>query len=133
MRRPSSPPAARAWVSITGHGRTGPARDWVAFGDDAAVAGGLVAWDGDGPVFCADAVADPATGVVAAVAVLEALAAGGRHLIDLPLAAVAAHLAGPTLPVPPTVEAAQPVARPAVSPGPTLGQHTAEVLAALPR
>ena len=50
-------------------------------------------------VFCADAIADPATGVVAAVAVLEALAAAAAS-IDLPLAAVAAHLAGPTLPVP---------------------------------
>ena len=123
----------RAWLSITGHGRTGPAREWVAFGDDAAVAGGLVAWDGEGPVFCADAIADPATGVVAAVAVLEALAAGGHHLIDLPLAAVAAHLAGPTLPVPSTVEAAQPVARQPLTSGPPLGQHTTEVLATLPR
>ena len=34
---------ARAWVSITGYGRTGDAAARVAFGDDAAVAGGLVA------------------------------------------------------------------------------------------
>ena len=84
-------------------------------------------------MFCADAIADPATGVVAAVAVLEALAAGGHHLIDLPLAAVAAHLAGPTLPVPPAVDAAQPVARQVLTSGPRLGQHTDEVVATLPR
>ena len=123
----------RAWLSITGHGRTGPPREWVAFGDDAAVAGGLVAWDGAGPVFCADAIADPVTGVVAAVAVLEALAAGGHHLIDLSLATVAAHVAGPTRPVPSTVDAAQPVARQPPTSGPPLGHHTTEVLAALPR
>ena len=40
----------------------GRQRDWVAFGDDAAVAGGLVAEDERGPVFCADAVADPICG-----------------------------------------------------------------------
>jgi crotonobetainyl-CoA:carnitine CoA-transferase CaiB-like acyl-CoA transferase len=122
----------RAWVSITGHGRTGSAREWVAFGDDAAVAGGLVAWDDAGPVFCADAVADPTTGVVAAVAALEALAAGGRHLLDVPLAAVAAHLAGPTLPVPAGVTVAEPHVRAVSAPGPRLGEHTEEVLAEVP-
>ena len=48
--------------------------DWVGFGDDAAVAGGLVAWDDAGPVFCADAVADPATGLVGAAGRRERLA-----------------------------------------------------------
>ena len=33
----------RTWVAITGHGRREPGCDWVAFGDDAAIAGGLVA------------------------------------------------------------------------------------------
>lgn len=121
----------RAWVSITGHGRTGPAREWVAFGDDAAVAGGLVAWDDAGPVFCADAIADPTTGVVAAVAALETLATGGRHLLDVPLAAVAAHLAGLTLPVPSGITVAEPHPRPTSTPGPRLGEHTEEVLAEL--
>ncbi|UDY36622.1 CoA transferase [Dermatobacter hominis] len=86
------------WVSITGHGRRGRAAERVAFGDDAAVGGGLVArWEGD-PVFCADAVADPLTGLVAAAGALEALAAGRRGLLDVPMVAVAAHFAayGPT-------------------------------------
>lgn len=39
----------RVWISITGHGRSGEHRDRVAFGDDAAVAGGLVCWDDRGP------------------------------------------------------------------------------------
>jgi hypothetical protein len=81
------------WLSITGHGREGPESMWTGFGDDAAVAGGLVAWGGDGPVFCGDAVADPATGMIGALAVLRARAAGGGVLIDLALSRVAAGLA----------------------------------------
>lgn len=116
----------RVWVSITGHGRG--RGDRVGFGDDAAVAGGLVAWDGHAPCFCADAVADPTSGLVAAAAVLEALAAGGRWLLDVALAGVAAHLAGPTLPVASGVEAAPPARRPPRGRAADLGEHTAEVL-----
>ena len=35
------------WVSITGYGRNGEGANRVAFGDDAAVAGGLVTWADD--------------------------------------------------------------------------------------
>ena len=89
------------WVSITGHGRRAALR--TAFGDDAAVAGGLVAgWpaaiDGDdepgGPWFCADAVADPLAGLTAAVAALDRWQAGGGWLLDVSMAAVAAGCAG---------------------------------------
>lgn len=99
------------WASITGYGRRAPERDWVAFGDDAAVAGGLVAWDDDGPVFCADAVADPTTGLVAAAAVVDALMRGGSWMLDVSLVGVAAHLAARTLPVPTGTVAAPPHAR----------------------
>jgi crotonobetainyl-CoA:carnitine CoA-transferase CaiB-like acyl-CoA transferase len=85
------------WVSITGHGRSGDGAPRVAFGDDAAAAGGLVAFDDVGPCFCADAVADPLTGIVAAVAAKRALRTGGRWLLDVSMAAVAASFAGPTL------------------------------------
>ena len=88
--------AGAVWLSITGHGREGPAAAWTGFGDDAAVAGGLVAWDGGGPVFCGDAVADPATGMIGALAVLRARRAGGGVLIDLALSRVAAGLARPS-------------------------------------
>jgi hypothetical protein len=115
----------RVWVSITGHGREEPARDWVAFGDDAAVAGGLVVEDEEGPVFCADAVADPITGLVAAGAVLQALQEGGRWLLDIALSAVAACVAGPTVPVDRPLEVAPPRARTPGGPGPRLGEHNA--------
>jgi hypothetical protein len=84
----------RVWLRITGHGAGGAGADFVAFGDDAAVAGGLVGRSADGPVFCADAIADPLTGLEAAAAVVEALARGGGELIDVAMSAVAAGYAG---------------------------------------
>jgi hypothetical protein len=81
----------QVWLSITGYGRAEAGR--VAFGDDVAVAGGLVGWSGGEPVFCADAIADPLTGVCGAVAVARSVAAGGGELIDLSMRAVAAAFA----------------------------------------
>ena len=85
---------AKIWVSITGHGRD---VNRVAFGDDAAVAGGLVVYDDRGPCFVADAVADPLTGMVAAVGVLDLLPLPGAWLLDVPMAAVAAAAGAATL------------------------------------
>jgi crotonobetainyl-CoA:carnitine CoA-transferase CaiB-like acyl-CoA transferase len=80
-----------SWLSITGYGRPDPGGAWVAFGDDAAVAGGLVARDPDGaPLFCGDALADPLTGLHAAWAAACALHAGGGALLDVSLCGVAA-------------------------------------------
>ena len=62
----------RVWTSITGHGQTGRWANRVAFGDDAAVAGGLVHREGSDTWFFGDAVADPLTGMVAAAATLMA-------------------------------------------------------------
>ena len=76
----------QVWVSITGYGR---ASNRPAFGDDAAVAGGLVVWENDEPLFCADAIADPLSGLAAAVAVTDAIAKGRRCLVDLAMADVA--------------------------------------------
>ena len=85
----------RVWLSITGHGRTEPERNWVGFGDDTAVAGGLVVYDDDNqPCFLGDAIADPLTGIAAARAIEHALDAGGRWLIDCNLSGVAAYVAG---------------------------------------
>jgi hypothetical protein len=96
----------QVWLSITGYGRGDP--DKVAFGDDAAVAGGLVGLDDDGdPVFCADAIADPLSGVRGALAVAEAVAAGGGMLIDLSMRDVAAMFAA----APPECDAEHPVLR----------------------
>lgn len=85
--------AGRIWLRITGYdGDSGR----PAFGDDAAVAGGLV---GDGPVFCGDAIADPLTGLEAASAVADSLGRGGGEVIELSMAAVAASYAAlPTIP-----------------------------------
>jgi crotonobetainyl-CoA:carnitine CoA-transferase CaiB-like acyl-CoA transferase len=90
----------RTWVSITGYGRTGSRSNWVAFGDDAAAAGGLLSRDRAGrPVFCADAVADPVTGLFAATAALASMAAGGGHLVDGAMSRAAAYAAaGPGCP-----------------------------------
>ena len=87
------PRDGRVWLRITGHG-TGSARGtWVAFGDDAAVSGGLVCGSADEPEFCGDAIADPLTGLEAAVAVAQSLAGGGGELIELSMSAVAATYA----------------------------------------
>jgi hypothetical protein len=83
----------RVWLRITGHGTDGEHAGWVAFGDDAAVSGGLVGGTQRDPVFCGDAIADPLTGLHAALAVVESLSRGGGELIELSMAAVAATYA----------------------------------------
>ena len=81
------------WVAVTAYGLTGPWCNRVGYGDDAAVAGGLVVREPT-PMFCADAVADPVTGVYATVAAL-AVASTGGGVIDVALRDVAAHVARP--------------------------------------
>jgi crotonobetainyl-CoA:carnitine CoA-transferase CaiB-like acyl-CoA transferase len=78
------------WVSITARGVDAPNRNRPGFGDDCAVAGGLVL---DGPAFCGDAIADPITGTLAAVSVLLARQTGGPFIVDAGLAPCAAALA----------------------------------------
>lgn len=93
----------RIWLRITGHG---PQSRRPAFGDDAAVAGGLV---GDGPVFCGDAIADPLAGLEAGAAISESLRRGGGDLIEVSMAAVAATYAAlPMCPSTPGLVAAPP-------------------------
>ena len=89
------PPAGQVWLAITAHGRSGPAREWTGFGDDAAVAGGLVCRATDGTrVFCGDAIADPVAGLVGAMAVLRCLGEGGGRLVDVSLSGAGAWAAG---------------------------------------
>ena len=134
----------RIWISITGHGRSGAGGLRIGFGDDAAAAGGLLAWDQHGPCFCADAIADPITGLAGAAAVLKALASGGRWLLDVGLAPTAAAVAGdlrlsrsrsvpggvdgvierPSGPVP----IGAPTVRAHLGRAPRLGEHTESVL-----
>jgi crotonobetainyl-CoA:carnitine CoA-transferase CaiB-like acyl-CoA transferase len=69
--------------------------DRLAYGDDAAAAGGLVRWGPKGaPKFIGDALADPLTGFAAAAAGLEAMRQGGGFLVDAALARAAASAAG---------------------------------------
>jgi crotonobetainyl-CoA:carnitine CoA-transferase CaiB-like acyl-CoA transferase len=117
-----APRAGRVWLRVTGHGEQSRR---PAFGDDAAVAGGLV---GVGPVFCADAIADPLAGLEANLAVTESLRRGGGELIVVSMAAVAATYAA--LPVQATTSthpAPPPTAPPVLTVATALGADNAEV------
>ncbi len=117
-------PRGRVWLRITGHGTDSPR---VAFGDDAAVAGGLVG-TGGGPVFCADAVADPLTGLEAALAVTNSVHRGGGEVIDVAMARVAATYAA--LPVDPAagpMDPQPPQPPPAAPPAAGLGADNVSV------
>ncbi|HLG92165.1 MAG TPA: CoA transferase, partial [Acidimicrobiales bacterium] len=130
-------PGRTGWVSVTGYGRSGPGRDWVAFGDDASAAAGLPAVTGGAraPVFCGDALADPAAGLHAAVAALALLLGRSSQLVEVALREVVGHMLIGARPLPPDPGPPPPVAPPRArrpaGPGPGLGQHTAEVLARL--
>jgi hypothetical protein len=80
----------RVWASITGYGREA---NRIAFGDDAAVGGGLV---GPGPSFLGDAIADPLAGLRAAGAIFDALRHDDPCLLDIAMAGVACEVAGRT-------------------------------------
>jgi crotonobetainyl-CoA:carnitine CoA-transferase CaiB-like acyl-CoA transferase len=126
------------WLSITGYGRTGPWRDRSAFGDDAAVAAGAATLVGDPdgpPMFCADAYADPVTGIHAAVAALAAIVGGGSRVVDVGLRDVVAHLLEGAERHPESdargLAVAAPRAREPAGQGPALGSDTDAVLASL--
>jgi crotonobetainyl-CoA:carnitine CoA-transferase CaiB-like acyl-CoA transferase len=81
------------WIAITAYGWRGEGAMRVGFGDDCAVAGGLIAWEDGEPRFIGDALADPLTGLRAARLALDALANRRAGLIDVALAPVAAYFA----------------------------------------
>jgi hypothetical protein len=123
------------WVAVTAHPADddGPVR--AGYGDDATMAAGLVRWLDGVPVPCGDALADPLTGVHAAVAALAGVRAGGRHLVEVALSQVAASTLT-TGPLPEaeregdrwTVEGvavASPTARAPAGPARALGADTA--------
>ena len=118
-------PRGRVWLRVTGHG-TESTR--VAFGDDAAVAGGLVGTGENGPVFCGDAVADPLTGLEAALAVANSVCRGGGEVIDVVMARVAAtYAAMPVEPAAGPVDVRPPQPPPATPPAAALGADRARV------
>ena len=77
------------WLSITAYGRG--QGDRIGFGDDVAAGAGLVDWTDDVPAFVGDAIADPLTGLAAAVAVLRAWGSSPNRgqVIDLAMASAA--------------------------------------------
>lgn len=85
------------WISITAHGRQGAAANWIGFGDDAAVAGGLSTKMHHAfgePLFAGDAIADPLTGIIAALAGWASWRHGGGRIISVIMAQVVAHASG---------------------------------------
>jgi hypothetical protein len=84
------------WVSITGHGRCEPNDHRIGFGDDAAAGAGLcyAMHEAHGDmIFCGDAIADPLTGLHAALAAWATWQQGGG-MACLSLSSVAAHCVG---------------------------------------
>lgn len=80
--------AGTTWISITAYGRNS---DRVGFGDDVAAANGLICRDREGtPMFCGDAIADPLTGLTAAVLASTVPSGGGGRLWDVAMADVVA-------------------------------------------
>jgi len=64
----------------------------VGFGDDCAIAGGLVAYSPDGPQFLGYAIADPISGLVAATGILRSIYRQKSCLIGVSLAESASWL-----------------------------------------
>jgi len=139
---------ALTWISITGYGREEPQAGWIAFGDDAGVAAGLSqalhTLTGQA-LFCGDAIADPLTGLHAALLAWSSFLAGGGNLLALALRDVVAHCAQFDAPVSPRalrerqrqwlehlrvagVTAAPPRLRAPVRPARALGADTRSVL-----
>ncbi len=119
--------AGAVWVSITAWGRA--AGDRVGFGDDVAAAAGMVGWGPGAPAFVGDAIADPLTGLAAAVGALRALAAGGGRLLDVGMAPVVAATLDGTATRPIAGGPALPYARSAAAPARPAGSDSDLVLA----
>ncbi|MFE3320132.1 CoA transferase [Nocardia sp. NPDC059195] len=133
-----------SWVSITAAGR---ASNRIGFGDDVAAAAGLVAHEpGSGtPAFVGDAIADPLTGLTAAMLAMSSPADGRGVLWDISMTDVVASTLT-TDPVPRTsqrgdswfiesdagpIPIAQPLSRTPIGPAADSGADTAQVLESL--
>ncbi len=93
------------WVAITAYGLDDG--DRVGFGDDVAMAAGLVVWGDDRrPVPCGDAFADPLTAMHAAVDALGSYRIGGSRLLDVSMRDVVASTIASNDPAPAVVEPA---------------------------
>ena len=82
------------WLSITGHGASGAAANWTGIGNDCAVAGGLsrALADVTGEIgYVGDAIADPLTGITAALEGWRALKAGQAQRIGSAMSGIVAR------------------------------------------
>jgi hypothetical protein len=82
------------WLSITGHGARGESANWTGTGHDCGVAGGLsraLAEVTREPGFVGDAIADPLTGIVAALEGWRAWQSGEAGRLALAMSALVAH------------------------------------------
>ncbi|MES0872870.1 CoA transferase [Sinimarinibacterium thermocellulolyticum] len=85
------------WISLTGYGRGAPQEQWIAYGDDAGVAGGLaylMRQVHGAPMFVGDAIADPLAGLHAALAAWAGWCAGGGGLVSIALVDVVRQIVG---------------------------------------
>jgi len=89
------PSPGQLWISISAYGGHRDPNQRVGFGDDAAAEAGAVCWQDDVPVFAGDALADPVTGMLAAVAALGLVGAGRAGTLRLNLAGSARWAIGP--------------------------------------
>jgi hypothetical protein len=81
------------WLTLTAHGATGEPANWVGFGDDCAVAAGLSAAlrAATGQTgFVGDAIADPLTGMTAALVAWENWSSGRGARIGVAMTEVVA-------------------------------------------
>jgi len=85
--------SGKIWISITGYGRSEPQANWIAYGDDAAVSAGLFEVMDEKPVFTGDAIADPLTGLHAALAAYTFWNNKKSALLDINLHDVASYCA----------------------------------------
>lgn len=122
------------WIAISGYGRGEPEENWIAYGDDAGVAAGLSQnlYDTTGEwLICGDAIADPLTGLHAALAAWTAYRSGRGGLVSLALCEVVRHCMQFTSVPPGTVSASDIVAPAARKPAAVawaLGADTRQVL-----
>lgn len=136
------------WLSITGYGRDPVNEMRIAYGDDAGVAAGLslALFEHYGRYgFCGDAIADPLTGLHAAVAASAAWYSGRGGLLDISLEAVTRFCSEPRYPVdiPVTqrgenwciesegeiIKVSAPSSRPVIQGAPSLGADNARLTA----
>ncbi len=85
--------SGQIWINITAHGASGDAANWVGFGDDCAVAGGLSAallQTTGKRGFVGNAIGDPLTGIYAAKIAWRAFQRGKSARMGISISGVVA-------------------------------------------